>query len=216
MIYKIRPALVVIDMQNCFVSSGGSYDKLGYKIKKYQRVIPNIRYVCQKAKSLKIPIFFSKATREKSGVDTLEKMHQIVPFKRREMVGKIPLCVHGTKDSEIIEGLKPSPEDFVVIKRRDSIFQDTEFEMWIKSLKINTLIFTGVDTYICVESSLRDAFNKGWDIILLSDATSSLNDSYYKTTINETKDTFGLVYKSKEFFRNIKNSGENNFLLKVK
>jgi ureidoacrylate peracid hydrolase len=214
--YKIRPTLIIIDMQNCFVSKEGSFDKLGYKINKYQKIVPTVKYIYKKAKSLRIPVFFSQAIRERSGIDMIEKVHKILPPKRLERIERIPLSVRGTWDAEIIDELKPDSKDLIVEKRRDSIFQDTEFEMWLKSLKINTLIFTGIDTSICVESSLRDAFNKGFDVILLSDATASLNSKFHKTTLSEVKENFGLVFESKELFRRLKKKKGNEFMLKIK
>ncbi|MEA3343605.1 MAG: cysteine hydrolase, partial [archaeon] len=213
--YKIRPVLVVIDIQNSFMSTGGSFDKMGYDISKYHRVIPIIQELYKKAKSLKIPVIFSQAIREKSGVDLVSRLHKILPKKRRERIKKVPICIRDTWDADIIKDIKPQDEDFVVEKRRDSIFQDTEFELWLKSLKADTLIFTGVDTSICVESSLRDGFNKGWDVILLSDATASLNDDFYDGTVAEVKENFGLVMKSEEVLSNLEKIGTNKFLLKV-
>jgi len=213
--WRIRPALVIIDLQNSFISPRGSFDKLGYDISKYQRIVPVIQKTYKKAKSLKISVFFSKAIREKSGVDMLDRLHKILPRKRRERIEKLPICVRNTWDSEIIDDLKPRSDDLIVEKRRDSIFQDTEFELWLKSLRVDTLIFTGVDTSICVESSLRDAFNKGWDVILLADATASLDDRFYETTLAEVKENFGLVIKSGEFFSNLERIGANYFLLKT-
>ncbi len=213
--YRIRPALVIVDMQNCFVSKGGSFDKLGYKINRYRKIVPNVKYAYQKAKGLKIPVFFSKAIREKSGVDMIEKVHNIIPPKRNERIRKIPLSVRNTWDAKIIDELKPDDKDLIVKKRRDSISQDTEFEMWLKSLKVNTLIFAGVDTSICVESSLRDGFNKGWDVILLSDCTASLNTKFQKTTLEEVQENFGLVLDSKKFFRKLEKKKSKEFLLKI-
>ncbi|AEA47331.1 cysteine hydrolase family protein [Archaeoglobus veneficus] len=213
--YKIKPALVIIDMQNCFLSPDGSFDKLGYDISKYRKILPTLRSTYEEAKSLKIPVFFSKAIRERSGIDMLDKVHQILPPKRLERIKRLPIAVRGTWDAEIIDMLKPAPDDLVVEKRRDSIFQDTEFEMWLKALKADTLVFTGVDTSICVESSLRDAFNRGYDVILLSDATASLSDELYRTTLLEVKENFGLVMKSGDFFKSLKRIRGNKFLLEV-
>ena len=145
----------------------------------------------------------------------LERQHQILPNKRRERIEKLPLCVRGTWDSEIIDILKPGDGDLIVHKRRDSVFQDTEFALWLRSMRIDTIIFSGVDTSICVESSLRDAFNRGWDVILISDASASLNDTFYETTIAEVSENFGLVMKSDEFFRNLEPLSKGRFLLKT-
>jgi ureidoacrylate peracid hydrolase len=211
--YRIRPALTIIDVQNGFVAKGGSFDRLGYDVSKYQKIMPIIQESYRKARSLKIPVFFSQALREKSGIDMLDRSHKILPSKRRERIRKLPLCVRGTWDSDFVDSLKPMEDDLIVQKRRDSIFQDTEFELWLRSLNIDTIIFTGIDTSICVESSLRDAFNRGWDVILLYDATASLHDQFYETTIAEIKENFGLVMSSRYLFNNLRQVSDNRFQL---
>ncbi len=60
---------------------------------------------------------------------------------------------------------------------------------------MNTLIFCGIDTSICVETSLRDAFNLGYDVILVSDATASGSKKHYETTIERVRDYYGVVIK---------------------
>jgi ureidoacrylate peracid hydrolase len=64
---------------------------------------------------------------------------------------------------------------------------------------VDTLVFCGIDTSICVESSLRDAFNIGYDVILISDATASSNKKHYESTIEHVKDYYGLVMNIEEF-----------------
>jgi ureidoacrylate peracid hydrolase len=86
----------------------------------------------------------------------------------------------------------------VVIKRRDSAFHDTEIGVWLRSLNIDTLIFCGIDTSICVESSLRDAFNIGYDVVLISDATASNNKKHYESTLENVKGYYGMVMDMKE------------------
>jgi len=215
MIYRIRPALAIIDPQNGFMSPGGSFDKLGFDITKYQAIISTVQELRQRARTLKIPVFFSQAIRERSGVDMLSKQHKILPEKRRERIKKVPLCIRNTWDSEIIDALKPCDDDLIVQKRRDSIFQDTEFELWLRALKVDTLIFSGIDTSICVESSLRDAFNRGWDVILVSNTTASLHDDFYKTTLAEVGENFSLVMTSTELLNNLEVTGDGWYLLKA-
>ena len=65
--------------------------------------------------------------------------------------------------------------------------------MLLNTLKINTLIFCGIDTSICVETSLRDGFNIGYDVILISNATASGITRHYDTTIERTRDYYGIV-----------------------
>jgi ureidoacrylate peracid hydrolase len=61
------------------------------------------------------------------------------------------------------------------------------------------LVFTGIDTSICVETSLRDGFNIGYDVALISDATASGFEEHYKTTLERVRDYYGMVMNIERF-----------------
>lgn len=107
--------------------------------------------------------------------------------------------MRGTWDAQTIDELKPTDADHVILKRRDSVFRDTEINVWLKALDINTIVFAGVDTSISVETSLRDAFNQGYDVILISDATASGNSKHYNTTLQRVRDYYGVVMDFEQF-----------------
>jgi ureidoacrylate peracid hydrolase len=215
-IITYQPALLVIDIQNGFMSKGGSYDLLGMKISNYQKIIPKLKELISICRTYDVPIFYTQAVRESSGIDLLTKTHRILPKSREERIKKRPICVRGTWDAKIVDEVKPTSKDHVVIKRRDSAFQDTETEVWLNSLKVNTLIFCGIDTSICVETSLRDGFNKGYDVILIADATASANIRHYKTTIEHVKEYYGLVMKVKEIKEVLEAKKNGMYLDKIK
>ena len=195
---KIVPALIVVDMQNGFVSKGGSYDKLGMNTSNYREIIPTLKDLIQFCRSMGIDVFYTEAVKEASGIDVLTRIHNFLPKSRQERL-KFPICIRGTWDGVTIDELKPKEHDPVVIKRRDSAFQDTEFRVWLQSLGINLLVFTGIDTSICVETSLRDGFNIGYDVALISDATASGHKDHYKTTLERVRDYYGLVMSVERF-----------------
>jgi ureidoacrylate peracid hydrolase len=206
--HNVNPALMVIDVQNGFVSKGGSYDQLGMNVARYQHVISQISELIRLCRSVNLPIFYTQAVREKSGIDLLTKTHRILPKSREERIRTKPICVIGTWDADIVDEIKPSPMDHVVIKRRDSAFQDTEIGVWLNSIGIDTLVFCGIDTSICVEASLRDAFNNGYDVILISDATASGNIKHFESTLEIVRDYYGLVMDVKEFARHLPQKAE--------
>jgi ureidoacrylate peracid hydrolase len=210
--FTINPALLVIDVQNGFVSKGGSYDLLGMETSHYREVIPKIRDLINLCKNIRIPIFYTQAVRESSGIDLLTRSHKILPKSREERIKKKPICVRETWDAEIVDEIKPSENDHVVIKRRDSAFHDTEIEVWLRSLKIDTLIFCGIDTSICVETSLRDAFNIGYDVVLISDATASNNRKHYESTLENVKGYYGIVMDMKELGQSLPLSQLNSLI----
>ena len=214
--YKINPALIVIDVQNGFVSKGGSYDLLKMDTSNYRAVIPVIKELIEISRAAGIPVFYTQAVRESSGIDLLTKTHKILPKSREERIMRKPICVRGTWDAGIVDDIEPAARDHIVIKRRDSAFHDTEINVWLKSLGIDTLIFSGIDTSICVETSLREAFNIGYDIILISDATASSNRKHYESTLDNVRGYYGLVMELKEFYRYLPQTQANSIPSKSK
>ena len=196
---EFHPVLLVIDMQNGFCSSGGSYEKyggtIGADIKAYKEIIPNIAGLVAACREVGIRVFYTQQVREESGIDLFTRLHHIVPERRAEYL-RIPACIRGTWDAEIIDELKPGKDDHIVVKRRDSAFQDTELDLWLRSSYADTIIFTGVDTVICVETTLTDAFNIGYDVILVEDATASSWPKIGQATIRKTAGSYGWVVKT--------------------
>jgi ureidoacrylate peracid hydrolase len=186
------------------------------KISNYQQIIPTLRDLISICRKHNVPVFYTQAVRESSGIDLLTRSHRILPKAREERIKKRPICVRGTWDAKILDAIKPTNKDHIVIKRRDSAFQDTETEVWLNSLKVNTLIFCGIDTSICVETSLRDGFNRGYDVILISDATASSNIRHYKTTIEHVKEYYGLVLKAREMEKLMEANMKGGYLEKIK
>ena len=92
----------------------------------------------------------------------------------------------------------PEPDDFIVEKRRDSVFQDTEFDLWLKASRADTVIFSGIDTNICAQSSMRDAFNNGWDVIPVNDCVASRNLDRHQSTLAQVGETYAWVMSSRE------------------
>jgi ureidoacrylate peracid hydrolase len=107
--------------------------------------------------------------------------------------------VRGTWDGVTIDELKPKEKDPVILKRRDSAFQDTDFRIMLQSQGVNLLVFTGIDTSICVETSLREGFNTGYDVAIISDATASGDKRHYETTLERVRDYYGLVMNTEKF-----------------
>ena len=198
----LAPALIVIDMQNGFVAKGGSYDKIGMNTSLYREIIPKLKDLIEFCRSMGIPVFYTEAVKEESGIDILTNVHNILPKSRQERL-KVPICIRGTWDGVTIDELKPKEKDPVIIKRRDSAFLDTDFRIMLQSQGINFLVFTGIDTSICVETSFREGFNLGYDVAIISDATASGDKRHYETTLERVRDYYGLVLDTEKFKRAI-------------
>ena len=215
---EFRPVLLVVDMQNGFCTCGGSYEEyggtIGANLDAYRQIIPNIARLIAACRELKIPVFYTQQVREESGIDLFTKRHRIVPRRRAEFL-RIPACIRGTWDAAIIDELKPEEGDHIVIKRRDSAFQDTELDLWLRSIYADTVIFTGVDTAICVDNTLMDAFNTGYDVILVEDATASSWQKIGQATIKKVAGSYGWVIKTDRLIEllHLRKCGEGTFNL---
>jgi len=206
---RFHPALLVIDMQNGFCTAGGSYEKyggtIGADLDAYRKTIPNIARLIAASRQLGIPIFYTQQVREESGLDLFTTVHRIIPERRSEYL-RIPACVRGTWDAEIIDELRPTSSDHIVVKRRDSAFQDTELDLWLRSAYIDTVIFTGVDTVICVENTLMDAFNTGYDVVLVEDATASSWNKLGQASMRKVAGSYGWVMKTDQLIELLRSS----------
>jgi len=188
--------LLVIDMQNGYCAPGGSYEKyggnIGADLGAYRQIIPNIARLIAISRELKIPIFYTQQVREQSGIDLFTKLHRIIPERRAEFL-RIPAVVRGTWDAKIIDELQPTIDDHIIMKRRDSAFQDTELDLWLRSSHVDTVICTGVDTAICVENTLEEAFNTGYDVVLVEDATASSWRKIGQASVRKVAGSYGWV-----------------------
>jgi len=104
----------------------------------------------------------------------------------------------------MLDEIKPTYEDHIIIERRDSTFHDTELRIWLRTARINPLIFSGIDSSICIEASLRDWFNQGYGLILVADATASGKIQHYDRTLERVRDYYGRVTHLHEFEEIIK------------
>ena len=135
----ITPALIVVDMQNGFLLARVVCTiRIGMNTPNYERLFQNLRF--DRILAVSIPIFYTEALKEASGIDMLTRIHNFLPKSRQGKL-KVPICIRSTWDGVTIDELKPKEYDPVVIKRRDSAFQDTEFRVWLQSEGINLLYF---------------------------------------------------------------------------
>jgi ureidoacrylate peracid hydrolase len=102
--------------------------------------------------------------------------------------------ISGTRDWEIIDELKPQPEDIIVDKHRYSGFTNTELDTILGTYNIKHLLFIGLATNVCVESTLRDAYFHEYFTVLVSDGCGNIGpESTQEATIWNVTNIFGWV-----------------------
>ena len=173
-----RTAVIVVDMQNAFVSKGGMFDIFGWDISAAEGVIENNRRIMEAAREAGSKIVYLKmsydADYSNSGGPESPNWHKelglVMMRKNPEYWGKF--VTRGSWDEEICEELKPQPGDVVVRKQRYSGFAGTNLDLILKTYNIKYCLYTGVATNVCVESTLSGGFFLDYWPIRVSDAVN--------------------------------------------
>lgn len=200
----LSTAVMVIDMQNAFVSKGGFFDLTATDISHSRNIIQPVKHVCEaaRAKQMKViyVVFHYSPDLREMGNAGQPSWHKEARFYREHPEWRDKFLVRGTWGAEIVKELRPQEGDIVVEKLKYSAFFGTALDVILKTLDIHYLVFVGVATNVCVEASLRDAYYHGYFPILVSDATAPLGPAQMRdaTTFNVIQ-CYGWVTSEKEF-----------------
>lgn len=195
-----QTALVVVDMQNSFVSKGGMFDLAGFDIAGSAPVIEVHRRLLAAARKAGVKVVYLymafKPDLSDAGDPSSPAYHKELALRmmrgRPELAGK--LLVDNTWDAAIIDALKPQPGDKVIRKTRYDGFTRTELDAYLRAQNIRYLLFTGVATNVCVESTARHAFfNEFWPIMIEDAMNNSGPGITQQATLWNFEHTLGWV-----------------------
>lgn len=196
---KIDPrwaAVVVVDMQNDFVSPGGVFERTGADIGMAQQALAGIRALIAKARERKVPVCFIRST-----YDTLPEvwLHQSKKHPSGRFVD-VPVCIEGTWGWQLADGLDPLPGDLVVTKQRYSAFVGTDLDARLRKRGVRSLLVTGVGTAVCVEATARHAFELDYYNLIVSDCCGAYTRPVHEQGLLRLGGLYGEVVLSAEVF----------------
>jgi len=195
-----QTALIVVDMQNAYASKGGYLDLAGFDVSATGPVIKNIRRAIAAARSAGIKVIFFQNGWDNQyleaggeGSPNFHKSNALKTMRKRpELMGK--LLAKGDWDYDLVDELQPQPGDIVLPKPRYSGFFNTQLDSLLRSYGIHHLVFTGIATNVCVESTLRDGFFLEYFGVVLEDATHQAGPDFaQKAAIYNIETFFGWV-----------------------
>ena len=201
-------ALVVVDMQNAYATEGGYVDIAGFSVEGARGAIAQTKVAVEAARAAGIPVIYFQNGWDpgyvEAGTPGSPNWHKSNALKtmraRPELHGT--LLAKGTWDYAIVDELTPEPGDIVVAKTRYSGFFNTNMDSVLRARGIRNLVFTGVATNVCVESSLRDAFHLEYFGVVLKDATHHLGpDFIQEAALYNIEKFFGWVSTTGDFTR---------------
>ena len=179
-----QQTLIVVDMQNACASQGGYLDLAGFDVSATRPVIDNINTAVAAARAAgMLIIWFQNGWDDQyveaggPGSPNYHKSNALKTMRQRpELQGK--LLAKGGWDYQLVDELTPQEGDIVLPKPRYSGFFNTPLDSILRSRGIRHLVFTGIATNVCVESTLRDGFFLEYFGIVLEDATHQAGPAF--------------------------------------
>ena len=195
-----KTALLIVDMQHQFISQDGldaqiarekgMFDKWEYFFNRIETLtIPNNKKLLEFFRANHLEVTFGRiACHHKDGRDRS-------PVQRRPGWNNILLPI-GDPGAEMVEELKPLPDEIVVNKTTDSVLSGTNYEFLLRNMGIETVICTGVVTDQCVASTVRSLADAGFEVILVEDACAAATQALHDAEIMIMNQIYCQVMKT--------------------
>jgi nicotinamidase-related amidase len=197
-------ALILIDMQRDFVEPGGFGETLGNDVGMLRRVIPPLQDVLAAARAAGMLVIHTREGHEPDLSDCPPaKLNRGAPSMRIGDPGpKGRILIRGEYGHDLIDELTPIEGETVIDKPGKGSFYNTGLQDLLLAKGITSLIVTGVTTEVCVHTTVREANDRGYECLVLSDCVGSYFEEFQQyglQMISAQGGIFGWVAPSKQF-----------------
>ena len=184
-------ALIVVDVQNDFVSPEGSAGKRGDDVGAAIAMIPNLTRLIDQARRVGLTIIYIRTTHSE-WTDTASWIY------RTSQKSGLNTCREGSWGAEFYDGIAPLPSERVVIKHRYSAFINTDLNTVLKARGIQSVLVCGVATNVCVETTARDGYMYDYYVTMIDDCSAAYDAKLHMSTLENMRRHFGLVASSRQ------------------
>ena len=168
----MRPALLLIDMQNDFVREGKPLRVAGA-----EAIIPRVRSLLDLFRERRLPVVHVLRVHRPDGSD--------VEIMRQEIFHRTPFAVEGTEGAEVIGELAPRRGEFTIRKTRMSAFLGTDLDLLLRSIGVDTVVVAGIQTPNCIRTTVFDAMAFNYRTVLVADAVAAQNDEIHRCNVRD-------------------------------
>jgi nicotinamidase-related amidase len=188
-------ALIIIDMQRDFLEPGGFGDALGNDVELLRAIVPTLQQLLEAFRSLELPIFQTTESHRSDLADCppSKRLRGNPALKIGDPGPMGRILIEGEPGNAIIPELAPLPGETVITKPGKGAFYNTNLEFLLKTHDITHLIITGVTTEVCVQTTMREANDRGYECLLVEDATESYFPEFKQSTLEMVRAQGGIV-----------------------
>ena len=179
-------ALIVIDMQRDFIEPGGFGATLGNDVTLLKKIVPTVARLIETFRSAGLPIIHTRECHRPDLSDLPPAKHRRgKPSMRIGDPGPMGrILIAGEPSADIVSELTAAPGEIVLDKPGKGAFYATPLGEILAERKITHLVFAGVTTEVCVQTTMREANDRGFDCLLAEDATESYFPEFKKAAID--------------------------------
>jgi nicotinamidase-related amidase len=190
-----RLALVIIDMQRDFIEPGGFGAALGNDVRRLTPIVPAVGKLLGAFRERGLTVIHTKECHVPDLADCppakRNRGHGTLRIGDKGPMGRI--LVNGEPGNDFVPALKPLPGEMVIAKPGKGAFYATPLDAELRSRGISHLLFTGVTTEVCVQTSMREANDRGYECLLVEDGTESYFPEFKKATIEMLRAQDGII-----------------------
>ncbi|MEN9490609.1 MAG: hypothetical protein RJA63_1058 [Pseudomonadota bacterium] len=190
-----RCALVMIDMQRDFILPGGFGEALGNDVSHLASSIAPAQALLAWARQMDLSIVHTREAHRADLSDCPPAKHQRgLPGRRIGDPGPMGrILIDGEPGADFIPELAPAAGEYVLRKPGKGAFYATELQDWLSTRAIDSLIFAGVTTEVCVQTTMREANDRGYRCLLIEEATASYFPAFKQATLEMIRAQGGIV-----------------------
>ena len=196
--YALDPehtALVVIDMQRDFIERGGFGDSLGNNVARLEAIIPTTAALIALFRAQGWPVIHTREAHQPDLSDCppakIRRGNPSLKIGEAGAMGR--LLVRGEPGNQIVAALAPLEGELVIDKPGKGMFWATGLHEQLQQLGITHLVFAGVTTEVCVQTSMREANDRGYECLVIEDATESYFPEFKAATLAMIAAQGGIV-----------------------
>jgi len=178
-------ALIVIDMQRDFVEPGGFGESLGNDVSRLSAIVPAVKRLIEGCRAAGVPVIHTQECHKPDLSDLpAAKRHRGNPRLRIGDEGPMGrILIAGEPGTAILDDLAPLPGELVIEKPGKGAFYATPLGDELKRRRLSQLIVAGVTTEVCVQTTMREANDRGHECLLAEDATESYFPEFKAATL---------------------------------